>query len=66
MAKLIKTGKARSRKTAQDEGQITTEAKGNVFLIGLDRPSKLIGFTPAMLDQLAEAYTWFGNRDRYR
>ncbi len=66
MAKLIKTGKARSRKTAQDEGQITTEAKGNVFLIGLDRPSKLNGFTPAMLDQLAEAYTEFENRDRYR
>jgi len=66
VAKLIKTGKARSRKTAQDEGQITTEAKGNVFLIGLDRPSKLNGFTPAMLDQLAEAYTEFENRDRYR
>lgn len=66
MAKPTKTGRAQSRKTAQDEGRITTEAKGNVFLIGLDRPSKLNGFTSAMLDQLAEAYTEFENRDRYR
>jgi len=66
VAKSTKTGKARSKKGAQDEGRITTEAKGNVFLIGIDRPSKLNGFTSAMLDQLAEAYTEFEDRGRYR
>lgn len=66
VAKSTKSGKTRSRKTAPDEGRITTEAKGNVFLIGLDRPAKYNGFTPAMLDQLAEAYTEYEERDRYR
>ncbi len=66
MAKSSKTGNARSRKNAKEEGRITTEAKGKVFLIGLDRPSKLNGFTSVMLDQLAEAYTEFENCDRYR
>ncbi|MCE2491250.1 MAG: crotonase/enoyl-CoA hydratase family protein [Alphaproteobacteria bacterium] len=66
MAKSTRSRKAGSRKTAPKEGRITTEEKGNVFLIGLDRPSKLNGFTTQMLDQLAEAYTEFENRDRYR
>lgn len=66
MAKSTKPGKTQSRKPASDEGRITTEAKGNVFLIGLDRASKLNGFTLTMLDQLAEAYTEFEERDRYR
>ena len=66
MAKSPKPGKARSRKSASEEGRITTEAKGNVFLIGIDRASKLNGFTMTMLDQLAEAYTEFEERDRYR
>ena len=66
MAKSTKPGKTRSRKSASEEGRITTEAKGNVFLIGLDRASKLNGFTMTMLDQLAEAYTEFEERDRYR
>jgi enoyl-CoA hydratase len=66
VAKSPKSGKVRSRKSASEEGRITTEAKGNVFLIGLDRASKLNGFTMTMLDQLAEAYTEFEERDRYR
>lgn len=66
MAKSTRSRRAVSRKTAPKEGRITTEEKGNVFLIGLDRPSKLNGFTTQMLDQLAEAYTEFENRDRYR
>lgn len=66
MAKSTTTRKSRSRKAVSEEGRITTETKGNVFLIGLDRPTKLNGFTTAMLDQLAEAYTEFEERDRYR
>ena len=40
-----------------DEGRITTETRGHVLLIGIDRPAKRNGFTPAMLRALAEAYT---------
>ncbi len=39
------------------EGRITTEVCGHVLLIGIDRPAKRNGFTPAMLRALAEAYT---------
>lgn len=39
------------------EGRITTEAQGHVLRIGIDRPAKRNGFTPAMLRALAEAYT---------
>ena len=39
------------------EGRITTEARGGLLLIGIDRPAKRNGFTPAMFRQLAEAYT---------
>lgn len=39
------------------EGRITTELHDGVFLIGIDRPAKLNGFTPVMLRGLAQAYT---------
>ena len=39
------------------EGRITTEARGALWLVGIDRPAKRNGFTPAMFRQLAEAYT---------
>lgn len=39
------------------EGRITTEARGVVLLIGIHRPAKRNGFTPAMMRALAEAYT---------
>lgn len=47
--------------TAPDaaDGRIATERRGRLFLIGIDRPAKYNGFTPAMLRQLAEAYTEF-------
>jgi enoyl-CoA hydratase/carnithine racemase len=41
------------------DGRITTETRGRVFLIGIDRPRKLNGFSPKMLAELAEAYTAF-------
>lgn len=39
------------------EGRIRTEAQDHLLLIGIDRPAKRNGFTPAMLQALAEAYT---------
>lgn len=36
---------------------ITTETRGHVFLIGLDRPAKMNAFDPPMLEALAAAYT---------
>lgn len=39
------------------EGTITTERRGALLLIGIDRPAKLNGFTPRMYQELAEAYT---------
>ena len=38
---------------------VTTETRGHVFLIGLNRPHKLNSFTPEMLADLAAAYTTF-------
>ena len=39
------------------EGRIVCETQGHVLLIGIDRPAKRNGFTPAMFRQLGEAYT---------
>ncbi|MGH7006208.1 MAG: crotonase/enoyl-CoA hydratase family protein [Alphaproteobacteria bacterium] len=44
-------------KTDADIGRITTERRGRLFLIAIDRPKKYNGFTPEMLRRLAEAYT---------
>ena len=43
--------------TENSEGRILTESKDGVFLIGIDRPAKLNGFTPQMLRGMAQAYT---------
>ncbi|MBL8377965.1 MAG: crotonase/enoyl-CoA hydratase family protein [Burkholderiales bacterium] len=48
------------------EGRITTEARGHVFLIGIDRPKKLNGFTLKMLRELAEAFTALEQGPQYR
>ncbi|TFY96694.1 crotonase/enoyl-CoA hydratase family protein [Ramlibacter humi] len=42
---------------APPEGAIAAERRGELLLIGINRPAKLNGFTPAMFRQLAEAYT---------
>jgi enoyl-CoA hydratase/carnithine racemase len=39
------------------EGCISCEVRGHVLLIGINRPAKRNGWTPAMFQQLAEAYT---------
>jgi len=41
------------------DGQITIERLEHVFLIGIDRPKKLNGFSPKMLTEMAEAFTAF-------
>jgi enoyl-CoA hydratase len=43
------------------DGQITTERRGHIFLIGLDRPKKLNAFSLKMIDELAAAYTELEN-----
>ena len=44
---------------APPDGRITTERDGHVFMIGIDRPRKLNGFSPKMLTEMAEAFTAF-------
>lgn len=39
------------------EGTITTERRGELLLIGINRPAKRNGFTPRMFRELGEAYT---------
>lgn len=39
------------------EGSITTEVRGHILLIGLNRPEKYNGYTPTMAEQLAAALT---------
>lgn len=40
-----------------EEGTISTECRGPLLLIGINRPAKRNGFTPRMFRELAEAYT---------
>lgn len=39
------------------DGQIKTEQRGHVLLIGIDRPEKRNGFTPKIFRELAAAYS---------
>jgi enoyl-CoA hydratase/carnithine racemase len=48
-----------STETAHPDGRITIERDGRLFLIGIDRPKKLNGFSPRMLTEMAEAFTAF-------
>jgi len=43
------------------EGRVTTEIRGHVFLMGLDRTAKLNGLTPKMFDELNAAYNELEN-----
>ena len=52
--------------TTAADGRITTEIRGHVLLIGIDRPAKRNGFTPAMLRALGEAYTRLDDDDALR
>ena len=39
------------------EGRITTERRGPILLMGIDRPEKRNGVTPKMWSELRDAYT---------
>lgn len=51
---------------SDDEGSITTEVRGHLFLIGLNRPEKYNGYTPTMAKQLAVAMTRLDEEDDLR
>ena len=40
-----------------DDGRIVTRRQGSVFIIVIDRPKKLNGFSAVMLDELSAAYS---------
>ena len=42
---------------SDNEGSISTEVRGHLFLIGLNRPEKYNGYTPTMAKQLVAAMT---------
>jgi len=42
---------------SSEEGSITTEVRGHILLIGLNRPEKYNGYTPTMAKQLVAAVT---------
>jgi enoyl-CoA hydratase len=48
-----------SASEAPADGRITSERLDRLFLIGIDRPKKLNGFSPKMLTEMAEAFTAF-------
>lgn len=43
--------------STSSDGQITCEARGPIWLMGIDRVAKRNGFTPKMFRELGEAYT---------
>jgi enoyl-CoA hydratase len=48
--------------TSDVDGSISVEARNGIFLIGLNRPAKMNGLTPAMAAQIAAAYHPAGSR----
>jgi len=52
--------------TENAEGKVTTEARGHLWLMGLDRQKKLNGLTPKMYTELGEAYNELENNPDYR
>jgi enoyl-CoA hydratase len=51
---------------APPEGTVTTEIRGPLLLIGINRPAKYNGFTPRMFRELAEAYTHLDDNSELR
>ncbi|HXZ93834.1 MAG TPA: crotonase/enoyl-CoA hydratase family protein [Burkholderiales bacterium] len=48
------------------DGRITRALEDGLYLIGIDRPAKLNGFTPQMMRELGEAYTAFEREPQAR
>ncbi len=63
---ILATAVSSRAQTMTDASTITTEARGNVFLVGLNRPEKLNSFTPEMLGELSGAYTRYEADDALR
>jgi enoyl-CoA hydratase/carnithine racemase len=55
-----------SETTAGTEGQITTELRGHVWIMRIDRPKKLNGFTVKMIRELSAAYSALENNAEAR
>jgi enoyl-CoA hydratase len=49
-----------------DAPTITSETRGHVVLVGLNRPQKLNAFTPQMIRELGAAYTRYEEQDDLR
>ncbi len=52
--------------TPPAEGTISTERRGALLLIGINRPAKYNGFTPRMFRELGEAYTLLDDDESLR
>lgn len=48
------------------DGQVVTEQRGHVLMIGIDRAEKRNGFTPKMFEELARAYSELERRHELR
>lgn len=48
------------------DGQVTTESRGHLLLMGLDRTEKLNGLTPKMFEELTTAYNKLEESDELR
>ncbi len=48
------------------DGQVTTERRGAILMIGIDRPEKRNGVTPKMWSELRDAYTLLDEDDDLR
>lgn len=55
-----------SEDEAHPDGGVTTERRGDVLLVGFDRPAKYNGLTPRMMRELEEAFTTLEDDDALR
>ena len=51
---------------APPEGTVTTERRGALLLVGINRPAKYNGFTPRMMRELGQAYSLLDDDDSLR
>jgi enoyl-CoA hydratase len=51
---------------SDSQGNVTTEGRGQIFLIGLDRPAKMNAFDLPLLAALSYAFTEFDHSEQYR
>ena len=59
--KIDETPSAPLPEVDPEVGRITTSLSEKIFYIGIDRPTKLNGFTPEMFQQIAQAFTKYEN-----